>query len=1798
MHPGAIMKRTSPTSLNLTKLAFVLGMGLTITTVNAALTDIATSPMANTGSAIVKPNLMYLLDTSGSMDWDYMPDSVSNDPACKTTGSSLTSCNFADPPYNAPQFNGVAYNPAITYMPAVYYDGTSYPSYTTWTAVPNDAYGIQFSGTIDLTSAYPDNVWCNTNSPTTADRTAPFASGKCARPIQGGVWTYPNGTFSRQFSAAGTLNAYYYTINSLLWCSSANASGFGTGTCQAKKTATFQYPKYGTGSDGFTRTDIVPTTATYPRAASRSDCSGAVGPTGCTYAQEMTNFANWYAYDRTRMQMMKTAAGLAFKSVTNSFRVGLITISPGSPVSSNSFLPISDFTAGAGNQKQAFYAKFYAQTAANNTPLREALSRVGRYYAHVTTGINNGITDDPVQYSCQQNFTIMSTDGFWNSNAGQDLNGNPVGNQDNNPVTAPRPLLDGSAQTTTVTSNNTLTQQICTGSASAFGATPCGCAANFSRVKQQTSASLNTVVSRDGVVLSTTPSTATTYQDITACNAVVTTAITPTTKVDQQVVIGSANTTFAAVNGVTAGDNTIGLCAANFGQIMSRTTSATSTVVTTGGVAAAPVLGATYAFAPVGSCVPLVVTADTPVTVNEEQIVVGNATSTFSLIGGVAAGANAAGSCAAGTERIKHRQTTYTSTVVTTGGAAGAPTISGVAYTLTNVGSCVAPKVIVTRTPTTIVEQQVLNGAAMSTFAAVNGVAAGDNQAGVCTAGQMRIKQRTTTYNTDVTTTDGVVTGTSINGTAYAFADPGFCSQTTTVTPVTETAQRVDPRANPGTSDFLAAANGSNPQTSYTCNGFGNTVLLQRVLGYNKTVVTTNGVAGAPTYSGVISGPTFTTVTSCSSSSKTAAATSVVNGAPTVTTAPAPTAAATTTTNGASSVLSSTGGPTPVPAATTSVNGSTTSTNSGMPIPAASTSTTGATTATSTGAAITSANFTIAPITSSTTAGPTSTLTTSTTVGTAGYPDTLADVAQYYYMTDLRGPGSLGAPVSGVQFDVGTVNNVPGQPGTDPQNDSATWQHMTTFTLGLGVDGTLHYAPDYRTNPTGDFLAIINGTMNWPQPVADTLTAVDDLWHAAVNGRGLYFSARDPAQLSIGLSNALAGITSVTGSAAAAATSNLEPVAGDNFAYVASYDTVRWNGDVQARTIDLNTGALTTTSLWSAQTQLDAQTYATTPGGTNRVIMRLNPSSTNRLQNFTWANLSATEQAYFSTPWISTGANALSQWASLSGAQQTLAAGSNLVSFVRGDPTYESQATNPTANWIYRDRQHVLGDVVDGAPVYVRGVSSNYTDALYASPAGASFKDCINTGGALCGGIFNGPRSAVVYIAANDGMLHAIDGSTGNERWAYVPSILLPNLYRLADKNYGNVHQFYVDGSPTVGDIYDPVAAKWKTILVGGLGAGGRGFYALDVTDPANPVGLWEFNVRAAASCPNAVTLGVSTDDCDLGLSYGNPIITKLGNGTWVVVVTSGYNNVSPGSGQGYVYVLNPISGVILKKIQAANATQFLSPGSTTTPLGLSRINNWVNDTTVDNTTLQVYGGDLQGYMWRFNLDTGTAYAIARYTDPSGVGQPVTVKPELGDDNGVAVIYVGTGRYLGTSDLASTQVQTVYAIKDATNGVAPAMPINARGATVVAQTITDTTTGTGAGTRTVTSNAVDFTTRNGWRVDLPDSGERVNIDPKLQLGTLIVGSNIPASNACTSGGTSYLNYFDYKTGGYIQSSGNTIVGVLVGNSLVVGISVVRLPNDKTVAIVTTSDNKYPNLAPPFTTPNVTGRRSTWRELPQ
>ena len=157
--------------------------------------------------------------------------------------------------------------------------------------------------------------------------------------------------------------------------------------------------------------------------------------------------------------------------------------------------------------------------------------------------------------------------------------------------------------------------------------------------------------------------------------------------------------------------------------------------------------------------------------------------------------------------------------------------------------------------------------------------------------------------------------------------------------------------------------------------------------------------------------------------------------------------------------------------------------------------------------------------------------------------------------------------------------------------DVASHQHMVTFTLGLGLDGELTFQSNYETAPSGDFLDIKQGIKKWPVPVADTPSALDDLWHTAVNGRGVYYSVRDPVQLAKSLGDMRNQLQARLGAGAAAATSNLQPVAGDNFAFTASFTTSTWTGDLKARTIDLATGIVSTATLWSAASLLDITPY-------------------------------------------------------------------------------------------------------------------------------------------------------------------------------------------------------------------------------------------------------------------------------------------------------------------------------------------------------------------------------------------------------------------------------------------------------------------------------------------------------------------------------------------------------------------------------------------------------------------------------
>ncbi|MEI7456338.1 MAG: PilC/PilY family type IV pilus protein [Nitrosomonadales bacterium] len=814
----------------------------------------------------------------------------------------------------------------------------------------------------------------------------------------------------------------------------------------------------------------------------------------------------------------------------------------------------------------------------------------------------------------------------------------------------------------------------------------------------------------------------------------------------------------------------------------------------------------------------------------------------------------------------------------------------------------------------------------------------------------------------------------------------------------------------------------------------------------------------------------------------------------------------------------------------------------------------------------------------------------------SGASNSLSDVAMYYYKTDLRN-SALGNCTGVLGGDV--CNDIVPMTSKDTAAGLAGTQHMTTFSLGL-ADGLMTYRSDYENAITGDFSKIKSaatgcafsgsGICNWPLPVHDSQTALDDLWHAAVNGRGTYYNARDPASLSAGLSGALSGINVRLAAAAASATSSPNITQADRSIFSSTYRTTKWDGEVTAQLINATTGIVEPTILWSAQTQLDTLIHADSSATiSSRHIYTFDNSNTNgnNLKDFLYASLTAAEQAYFDNKCSFT---LLSQCTSATLSSSQIANGNsgyNLVNYLRGNQSYE-------ASDVFRARDHLLGDTVNAKPAYVKFPQYSFNDTGYNA-----FK---STQTAL-------PRQGALYMGSNDGMLHAFNSDTGAEMWAYLPKIVMPNLYKLAEASYATLHQYYVDGSPETMDIYDSSLNQWRTILVGGLGFGGRGYYALDVTDPANPIALWEI-------CSDSTLCAIS--DTEMGYSYGNPVITKRSTDQkWVVLLSSGYNNnASPSSAAGTLFVLDALTGTVLNKTTTGPTTN--------PPSGLAKLSPWIDSLATNFTARFIYGGDLNGDIWRFDLGavgvstTPTATKIASLKDGSGVAQSVTTRLELGDPRnnapntlggtGNPVLYAATGRYLGTTDLSNLQIQSVYGIKDDLSKAGTAAYIgnprtpNTGFSNFVQQNLNFVT----ATTRTTSQYSVDWSVNSGWYADflvndpvtnLPISpGERVNIDPQLVSGSLIVVTNVPESSACTIGGTSWLYSFNFLTGQNVSSAVDQIVGrKLPGNAITVGIVVGRLPSGTLKAWVTdASGNK--TAVDPDTKGSGATRRTSWREL--
>lgn len=658
-----------------------------------------------------------------------------------------------------------------------------------------------------------------------------------------------------------------------------------------------------------------------------------------------------------------------------------------------------------------------------------------------------------------------------------------------------------------------------------------------------------------------------------------------------------------------------------------------------------------------------------------------------------------------------------------------------------------------------------------------------------------------------------------------------------------------------------------------------------------------------------------------------------------------------------------------------------------------------------------------------------------------------------------------------------------------------------------------------------------------------------------------YFLASRPDLLVKSLNDVFTSVLSKGTAAAAVAVSNANVTSSDRSSFSTSFNSGTWSGDLRSFQIDLVTGLPSDTPTWSAKAQVDAITdvvngrYIVTHKGTGAT------GPTGNGIRFRASDLSSTQLNLLKTPLV------------------TPSDAADVIAFLRGDRSKEGTA--------YRIRASRLPDFVNAEPVFVGPPVQQFADNGYAafvtSKAG---------------------RSKMVYQGGNGGMLHAFNAGTGKEEWAYVPNLVMGSLNNLSSRQ-GFVHRFYVDGTPLAADVdFSNTASgsgspSWRTILVGGLGKGGSGYYALDVTDPI-PSGesgaaakvLWEF--------PNSSIS--AADALNVGFTYGRPIILKTKARGWVVIVTSGYNNGtdtggSGGDGQGHVYVLDARNGALIKDIPTG-------VGTAADPSGLAKMSAFVDASDVDNTIKYLYGGDLKGNLWRvdFTANNPNQWSIAKlatFVDAGGNIQPVTTEPELAEVDEKPLVLVGTGQLFGESDIPgaafpnphATQTQTMYGILDDLSNNPVVNPLRSQ---LVQQILTvDAATQN----RTLTSNGVDYTTQRGWYVDLPGTGERSNTDPALALGVLVFTTNVPDPDPCSPGGKSFFYTIDYKTGGKLSFSGaSPFSGLFAGNALASRPTIIKLPNGMVRAIIRLSDST--NIAPGVPVPPsaATGKRVNWKEV--
>lgn len=721
--------------------------------------------------------------------------------------------------------------------------------------------------------------------------------------------------------------------------------------------------------------------------------------------------------------------------------------------------------------------------------------------------------------------------------------------------------------------------------------------------------------------------------------------------------------------------------------------------------------------------------------------------------------------------------------------------------------------------------------------------------------------------------------------------------------------------------------------------------------------------------------------------------------------------------------------------------------------------------------------------------------------------------------------------MAGIAYDMHT---------TDIRPDFSGAQTITTYWLDVLESG------DQKNTSTGMrnqfWLTAKYGGFTVPSgfiPYPATATALTkSQWDTDVNGTANddpdnYYRASNPALMKTGLTNAFSSIVnSVNGSSISFATASPSIQSG-SLTYSSGYSSAGWTGDVIAKQVSIDGNGIISTSnpVWNAGPKLETRASGTGWDSARLIATASTQASGCAITSNTLSSTTATI--------LKNSCGVPFRLGNLSSAQKTALTSTSanqqsLLNFLRGD---RSNAGNLGLK-LYRDRASILGDIVNSKAVPIGPPNQPYIDSF--NPGYSNFKST------------NSGRSTVVYVGANDGMLHAFDGSAlgGEELFAYVPNALFlgPNntpatdgLAQLSSISY--VHHYYVDATPQITDVnFGGGTNDWHTLLVGGLGKGGKSYFAIDVTNPGN--------LNSETSLAAAVQWEFSHPL--MGYTYDTPLIVKTLKYGWVVVLTSGYNNVD---GKGYIFIINPKTGALLENPIATGV------GSTANDAGLAHVNGFVGDAR-SGLADALYAGDLLGNVWRVDL-TGTTGSYSALKIASlvvgGSGQPITTSPiiEVDVSTGKRYVFVGTGKLLDSTDLSSTQTQTFYAINDGTlssfytNSTLPA----AAGSFPI--TRADMVDGTSSILAGITANSA---TPMGYYIDLginPSNGKTNFISTEMAsaAGTIaFIANSVNNSNTCNPVGSNLTYALSYGTGQSVltDSNGNLIQyisGTGLGQSL-------------------------------------------------